>query len=154
MAQVKKLTRKEKVAQGPKNEAEKGNRKKRMAAELKEMRSTVVEAKLWGVPTSPRKMRLVADQVRGMEVTKALAVLKLSPRSAARPLHKLLKSALTNWEQKLGSEPEDTKIGTITVNGGSVLKRVLPAPQGRAYQIRKRSNHVRIVLENINEVEA
>lgn len=106
-------------------------------------------AKLKNDPSSPRKMRLVADLIRGMEVTHALAVLKYSPKHAARKLEKLLLSAIANWEQKYPEadiEEAGLYVKEIRVDGGRILKRLRPAPQGRAYRIRKRSNHVTIVV--------
>jgi len=106
-------------------------------------------AKLRNEPSSPRKMRLVADLIRGMEVTHALAVLKYSPKHAARRLEKLLLSAIANWERKYPEadiEEAGLYVKEIRVDGGRMLKRLRPAPQGRAYRIRKRSNHVTIVV--------
>jgi large subunit ribosomal protein L22 len=109
-------------------------------------------AKLNNCPTSPRKMRLVVDLVRGKDVLSALSILKFSKKEPARKLHKLLLSAINNWEQKSGESADNVQlfIKTIFVNEGKMLKRFQPAPQGRAYRIRKRSNHVSIVLENKN----
>src|SRR5215216_240877 len=107
-------------------------------------------AKLRNYPTGPRKMRLLADVVRGMEVEKALAVLEHHPQHNAVPLAKLLKSAINNWEQKNeGRSAADANlvVKTIFVDGGRVLKRMRPAPQGRGYRIRKRSNHVTIAVD-------
>jgi large subunit ribosomal protein L22 len=95
-------------------------------------------AKLRNYPTSPRRMRLLADVIRGMEVEKALALLEHHPQHSATPLFKLLRSAISNWEQK----NEGTK-----VDGARTLKRMLPAPQGRAYRLRKRSNHVTLAVD-------
>jgi large subunit ribosomal protein L22 len=146
----KKLTRKEKVAQGIKKPYE-GNRKANMALLLKEEKSKVASATLQRHPSSPRKMRLVADMIRNQPVDKALNLLAVTPRAAARPLRKLLLSALNNWEQK---NPDFTDailntvyIQSITVDSAAMMKRVRPAPQGRAYRIRKRSNHVTIILD-------
>src|SRR6266536_1323291 len=107
-------------------------------------------AKLKNYPTGPRKMRLLADVVRGMEVEKALAILEHHPQHNATPLAKLLKSAINNWEQKNeGKSAADANlvVKTIFVDGGRVLKRMRPAPQGRGYRVRKRSNHVTIIVE-------
>lgn len=107
-------------------------------------------AKLKNYPTSPRRMRLLADVIRGMEVEKALAVLEHHPQHAATPLFKLLKSAISNWEQKNeGSSAADAGlvVKTIYVDGARTLKRMLPAPQGRAYRLRKRSNHVTLAVD-------
>ncbi|MGH2643017.1 MAG: 50S ribosomal protein L22 [Chitinophagaceae bacterium] len=113
-------------------------------------------AKLSNNPTSPRKMRLLADLIRGMEVNKALGVLKHHPKHSSIPLEKLLLSAINNWEQKNGgSKVEDAGlyVKRITVDGGATLKRLRPAPQGRGYRIRKRSNHVMIVVDSKEVVE-
>ena len=107
-------------------------------------------AKLNNYPTSPRKMRLLADLIRGMEVDKALGVLQFNPKHPAVPLFKLLKSAINNWEQKNADEKvEDANlvVKTIMVDGGRVIKRMRPAPQGRGYRVRKRSNHVTLVVD-------
>jgi len=108
-------------------------------------------AKLKNYPTGPRKMRLLADVVRGMEVEKALAILEHHPQHNAMPLAKLLKSAMNNWEQKNeGKSAADANlvVKTIFVDGGRVLKRMRPAPQGRGYRVRKRSNHVTIIVDS------
>ena len=110
-------------------------------------------AKLNNYPTSPRKMRLLADLIRGMEVDKALGVLQFNPKHPAVPMFKLLKSAINNWEQKnTEAKVEDAKlvVKTIMVDGGRVIKRMRPAPQGRGYKIRKRSNHVTIIVDSKN----
>ena len=109
-------------------------------------------AKLNNYPTSPRKMRLLADLIRGMEVEKALGVLQFNPKHPAVPMYKLLKSAINNWEQKNNLKPEDSElfVKEIQVNAGTMLKRFLPAPQGRAYRLRKRSNHVTIKVDSKN----
>ena len=107
-------------------------------------------AKLNNYPTSPRKMRLLADLIRGMEVDKALGVLQFNPKHPAVPLYKLLKSAINNWEQKnTDAKVEDANlvVKTIMVDGGRVIRRMRPAPQGRGYRIRKRSNHVTLVVD-------
>lgn len=109
-------------------------------------------AKLNNYPTSPRKMRLLADLIRGMEVEKALGVLQFNPKHPATPLYKLLKSAINNWEQKnSGEKVEDAGlvVKTIMVDGGRVIKRMRPAPQGRGYRVRKRSNHVTIIVDSL-----
>ncbi len=108
-------------------------------------------AKLKNYPTGPRKMRLIADVVRGMEVDKALSILEFHPQHNAIPLAKLLKSAISNWEQKNeGTSAADSGliVKTIFVDGASVIKRMRPAPQGRGYKIRKRSNHVTIIVDS------
>ena len=110
-------------------------------------------AKLNNYPTSPRKMRLLADLIRGMEVEKALGILQFNPKHPAVPMYKLLKSAINNWEQKNADEKvEDAGlvVKTIMVDGGRVIKRMRPAPQGRGYRVRKRSNHVTIVVDSKN----
>jgi large subunit ribosomal protein L22 len=108
-------------------------------------------AKLRNYPTSPRRMRLLADEIRGVDVEKALALLQHHPqRGSSTPLYKLLKSAVNNWEQKNeGQSAADAGlvVKTIYVDGARTLKRMLPAPQGRAYRLRKRSNHVTIVVD-------
>ena len=103
------------------------------------------------VPTSPRKMRLVADMIRGQKVSKALALLKFQPRASSPVLHKVLLSAVANWQQQNeGSKLEDADliVKTVFVDGGRMLKRLRPAPQGRAHRIRKRSNHITIVVDD------
>jgi len=130
-----------------------GNRKRLAAEAIKEVKKSLAFAKLNNCPTSPRKMRLVADLVRGEEVNKALAILKFNPKEASRRLEKLLLSALTNWQAK--NEEGDIEkaalfVKEIRVDGGSMLKRLRPAPQGRAHRIRKRSNHVTLVLGSNN----
>ena len=107
-------------------------------------------AKLRNYPTGPRKMRLLADVIRGMDAEKALAILEHHPQHSAVPLAKLLKSAVNNWEQKnSGQNAADASliVKTIFVDGGRVLKRMRPAPQGRGYRVRKRSNHVTIIVD-------
>ena len=108
-------------------------------------------AKLNNYPTSPRKMRLLADLIRGMEVDKALGVLQFNPKHPAVPLYKLLKSAINNWEQKNSDakvEDAGLVVKTIMVDGGRVIRRMRPAPQGRGYRIRKRSNHVTLIVDS------
>ena len=126
-----------------------GKRKQLSAVAIKEARKSVAMAKLNNCPTSPRKMRLVADMIRGMEVTKALYVLKHSSNEASIRLEKLLVSALSNWQTKnegVSLDEANLVVQTINVDGGRMLKRVQPAPQGRAHRVRKRSNHVTIVV--------
>lgn len=110
---------------------------------MKEERSEIAFAKLTNVPSSPRKMRLVADMVRGQEVFRALGILKFSNKEAAARLEKLLRSAVANWEAKNEAKAESGMlyISTIYVNPAPMLKRLRPAPQGRGYRIRKRANH-------------
>jgi len=126
-----------------------GVRKKLRAEQRKEERKNKFFARLNGCPTSPRKMRLVADQVRGVEVEKALAILKFSPKEAARNLEKLTLSAIANWQAKNEDatiEDAGLFVKEIYVDSAAMLKRLRPAPQGRAHRIRKRSNHVTMVL--------
>jgi len=130
-----------------------GARKRNKANELKEAKKTQYFAVLKDCPTSPRKMRLVADMVRGMEVNRALDVLKFSSKEASRKVEKLLMSAIANWQAKNeGSRLEESNlfVKTIAVDGGRQLKRLRPAPQGRAHRIRKRSNHVTLSLGSKN----
>jgi len=127
-----------------------GARKKEMADRMKEERKSSAFAKLNNEPSSPRKMRLVADIIRGKEVFMALNILKFTRKHAAVPMEKLLRSAINNWQQK-NSDADVTEanliVKDITVDGGRTLKRISPAPQGRAHRIRKRSNHVTIILD-------
>ncbi|GGB71509.1 50S ribosomal protein L22 [Flavobacterium suaedae] len=130
-----------------------GVRKKERANQIKEAKKHVAFAKLNNCPTSPRKMRIVADLVRGQKVETALNILKFNSKEASRKLEKLLLSAINNWQQKNAEESlEDAGlfVKEIRVDGGAMLKRLRPAPQGRAHRIRKRSNHVTIVLGAIN----
>lgn len=129
-----------------------GVRKRNSAEAIKEARKSQAFAKLTNVPSSPRKMRLVADLVRGKEVFRALGILKFSNKEAAAKLEKLLRSAIANWEAKNeGVRIEDTPlcVKEIFVDGGRMLKRIQPAPQGRAHRIRKRSNHVTLVVDKV-----
>ena len=129
-----------------------GARKRQMAERQKEIKRQTAIAKANDVPTSPRKMRLVADIIRGVEVNRALDILKFSKKHASVTLATLVRSAIANWEAK---NPEDTKeldngnvyIKTIMVDEGRTLKRIRPCPQGRAGRIRKRSNHVTVILD-------
>jgi large subunit ribosomal protein L22 len=128
-----------------------GKRKHNTALKLKEQRSNLAFAKLNNCPTSPRKMRLVADLVRGKEVNLAMQILKFSNKDASRSLEKLLLSAISNWQSKnenVRIEDSNLFIDKINVDSARVLKRLQPAPQGRAHRIRKRSNHVTIILAN------
>jgi large subunit ribosomal protein L22 len=127
-----------------------GARKFKSAETRKEALKTVYFAKLNNVPTSPRKMRYVVDMVRGMEVNKALGVLKFSSKEAAGRVAKLLRSAIANWEQKNERKAEEGElvISKIFVDEGSTLKRMRPAPQGRGFRIRKRSNHVTLFVDS------
>lgn len=126
-----------------------GIRKRESANARKQALETQYFASLRNVPTSPRKMRLVADMVRGMEVNRALGVLKFSNKEASARVEKLLRSAIANWEQKNERKAEDGElfITRIFVDGAATLKRMRPAPQGRGYRIRKRSNHVTIFVD-------
>ncbi len=133
-----------------------GSRKRLKAEQLKEARKNTYVAKLNGCPTSPRKMRLVADLIRGLEVEKALNILKFNPKEASINLEKLLLSAIANWQAKnedASIEDAGLFIKTITVDGAGMLKRLRPAPQGRAHRIRKRSNHVTLEL-GVNNSES
>ncbi|MDH4460220.1 MAG: 50S ribosomal protein L22 [Spirosomataceae bacterium] len=106
-------------------------------------------AKLNNIPTSPQKMRIVVDMIRGQKVNKALGILKYEPKVGARYVEKLLLSAIANWQNKnedVKLEDADLFVKTVTVDGGSSLKRMRPAPQGRGYRIQKRSNHITIVV--------
>tara|TARA_B110000459_G_scaffold184971_1_gene215215 strand:+ start:302 stop:697 length:396 start_codon:yes stop_codon:yes gene_type:complete len=126
-----------------------GARKRLRAEALKAEKNTIAIAQLRKSPISPRKMRLAADLIRGVEVNKALNILQFSSKDAAKSLEKLLRSAIANWEQK-NEESDITEeillVTKIEVGGGAMLKRIRPAPQGRAHRIRKRSNHVTIVV--------
>ena len=133
-----------------------GSRKKDRAEKLKEERVNKYVAVLKNCPTSPRKMRLVADMIRGEDVNKALDMLKYSPKEASRKVEKLLLSAIANWQNKNeGARVEDSNlfIKEIFVDSGRILKRIRPAPQGRAHRIRKRSNHVTMILDSLNLTE-
>ena len=128
-----------------------GVRKRKSADLRKEAQKEIAFAKLTNIPTSPRKMRLVADMVRGQEVFRALAILKFSNKEAAARVEKLLRSAIANWEAKNDQKAESgmLRISTIYVNPAPMLKRLRPAPQGRGYRIRKRSNHVTLIVDTI-----
>ena len=125
-----------------------GARKRIAAQKRKEALKTQYFAKLRNVPSSPRKMRYVVDMVRGMEVNRALGTLKFSKKAASEAVEKLLRSAIANWEQKNDRKAEDGElyITRIFVDEGVTLKRMRPAPQGRGYRIRKRSNHVTLLV--------
>ena len=125
-----------------------GARKRLAAEKRKEALKTQYFAKLQNVPSSPRKMRYVVDMVRGMEVNRALGTLKFSKKAASEVLEKLLRSAIANWEQKNDRKAEDGELfmTKIFVDEGVTLKRMRPAPQGRGYRIRKRSNHVTLFV--------
>ena len=128
-----------------------GSRKRNSADKNKEAKKDIAFAKLNNCPTSPRKMRLVADQIRGEDISNALSILKFSPKEASRRLEKLLVSAISNCQSKNEDSNIDTAqlfVKEIRVDGGSMLKRIRTAPQGRAHRIRKRSNHVTLVLSS------
>ena len=134
-----------------------GSRKKEMADAIKEGKKQIAFAKLNNCPTSPRKMRLVADLVRGERVEKALNILKFSSKEASKRLETLLVSAIANWQSKnedASIEEAELFVKEIRVDGGSMLKRLRPAPQGRAHRIRKRSNHVTIVVGANNNTQS
>ena len=127
-----------------------GARKRNSSEKIKESRKTQAIAKLNSCPTSPRKMRLVADLVRGEDVYKALNILKFSPKHASKNLEKLLLSAINNWEQKNDGKDATSAnlvVKSINVDSARMLKRIQAAPQGRAHRIRKRSNHVTLIID-------
>ena len=126
-----------------------GARKRTKAEEIQESRKTLGLAVLRDCPTSPRKMRTLADLIRGMEVLKAIHILKHNPKHSSKNLEKLLNSAVHNWMSKNGNQnPDNLVVKTVMVDSARVLKRIRTAPQGRANRIRKRSNHVTIVVDN------
>ena len=129
-----------------------GVRKRLSADKRKEAKKDIAFAKLTNIPTSPRKMRLVADLIRGKEVFRALGILKFSNKEAAARLEKLLRSAVANWEEKNERKADNGElyVKTIYVNEAPMLKRLRPAPQGRGYRIRKRSNHVTIIVDTFD----
>ena len=129
-----------------------GERKRLTADRRKEEQKNIAFAKLINVPTSPRKMRLVADLVRGKEVFRALGILKFNNKEAAARLEKLVRSAVANWEQKNERKAKEGElyISTIYVNCAPMLKRLRTAPQGRGYRIRKRANHVTVIVDQID----
>lgn len=127
-----------------------GARKHIAAEKLKEARKNLYFAKLVGVPSSPRKMRYVVDMIRGMEVNRALGVLRFSKKQASADVEKLLCSAIANWEAKNNRKAEDGELYISKVfvdEGDTTMKRMRPAPQGRGYRIRKRSNHVTLFVD-------
>ncbi|GAO30017.1 50S ribosomal protein L22 [Geofilum rubicundum] len=133
-----------------------GARKRIKAEQLKEARKSQAYAKLRNVPTSPRKMRLVVDLIRGKEINLALDILKFSTKEASRSVEKLLLSAVANWKEKNeGQRLEDANlfVKEAYVDSGRILKRLRPAPQGRAHRIRKRSNHVTILVDSKVSIE-
>ncbi|WP_304156791.1 50S ribosomal protein L22 [Mesonia mobilis] len=134
-----------------------GVRKRERAEQIKEAKKQVAFAKLNNCPTSPRKMRLVADLVRGEDVEKALQILKFNNKEASLRLEKLLFSAIANWQMKnedASVEEAELFVKEIRVDGGAMLKRLRPAPQGRAHRIRKRSNHVTLVVGAKNNTQS
>ncbi|KIX21361.1 50S ribosomal protein L22 [Flavobacterium sp. 316] len=134
-----------------------GVRKRERAEQIKEAKTQVAFAKLNNCPTSPRKMRIVADLVRGQKVELALNILRFNSKEASRKLEKLLLSAINNYQQKNADaslEEAGLFVKEIRVDGGAMLKRLRPAPQGRAHRIRKRSNHVTIVLGSNNNTQS
>ena len=129
-----------------------GARKRQMAERLKEIKKQTAIAKLNDVPTSPRKMRIVADIIRGVDVNRALDILKFSKKHASISLEKVLRSAIANWEAKNPDQTSELDNGnvyvkTVMVDEGRTLKRIRPCPQGRAGRIRKRSNHITVILD-------
>ena len=132
-----------------------GVRKRQSADKRKEALKDVAFAKLTNIPSSPRKMRLVADMIRGVEVNRALGILKFSNKEAAAVLYKLLKSAVANWEAKNHQQVEAgmLRVSTVFVNCAPMLKRLRPAPQGRGYRIRKRANHVTLIVDTIDNAK-
>lgn len=133
-----------------------GVRKRISADQRKQANREVAFAKLLNIPSSPRKMRLVADMIRGMEVNRALGVLQFSNKEAAARIEKLLRSAIANWEAKNERKADagELYVSTIFVNPAPMLKRLRTAPQGRGYRIRKRSNHVTLIVDTINKSKA
>ena len=128
-----------------------GARKRNRAEQIKEARKNQYYAVLRNVPTSPRKMRLVTDMIKGVEVNKALDMLRYSQKDASKDVEKLLLSAIANWQAKNeGARIEESHlvVKEAFVDQSRTLKRIQPAPQGRAHRIRKRSNHVTIVLDS------
>jgi len=133
-----------------------GSRKKKSAELLKQAKAARFQAVLHDVPTSPRKMRLVTDMIRGMAVNRALDVLKFSSKEASRRVEKLLLSAVANWQAKnegVRLEESNLYVQEVFVDSARMLKRLRPAPQGRGHRIRKRSNHVTVRLASKNVVE-
>lgn len=126
-----------------------GNRKHLAAEKIKEAKKTQYFAKLNDVPSSPRKMRLVVDMIRGMEVNRALGTLRYSNKAASKDVEKVLRSAIANWEQKNERKAEagELFVTKAYVDEGVTLKRMRPAPQGRGYRIRKRSNHISLFVD-------
>ncbi|MBN2482502.1 MAG: 50S ribosomal protein L22 [Bacteroidales bacterium] len=131
-----------------------GARKRIAAEERKKQNENTARAVLANCPTSPRKMRLVVDMIRGEEVNRALDILRYSPKEASRKVEKVLLSAIANWQKKnedIRIEQSNLFVKEVFVDGGRMLKRLRPAPQGRGHRIRKRSNHVTIILDSLNK---
>ena len=130
-----------------------GARKKESAEARKEALKSLYFAKLNDVPTSPRKMRLIADMIRGMEAYRALSVLKFSTKQASDPMERLLRSAIANWEQKNERKADNGElyVSAVYVDSARMLKRLRTAPQGRGYRIRKRSNHITLFVDSKNK---
>ena len=128
-----------------------GKRKHLAAEKAKEARKAQFFAKLNNVPSSPRKMRLVVDMIRGMEVNRALGTLRFSNKAASKDVEKVLRSAIANWEQKNERKAEagELFVSKVFVDEGATLKRLRPAPQGRGYRIRKRSNHITLFVDTM-----
>ena len=133
-----------------------GARKRISAEARKEARKAESFAKLRNVPSSPRKMRLVIDMIRGVEVFRALGILKFSNKEASAKVEKLLRSAIANWEQKNERKAEtgELYISAVSVDCATTLKRMRPAPQGRGYRVRKRSNHVTLFVDTLNKKDS
>ena len=133
-----------------------GARKRNRANRLKEERQSKYYAVLRNCPTSPRKMRLVTDMIKGVDVNKALDMLKFSSKEASRKVEKLLLSAIANWQAKNEGEKIEESSLVVTeayVDQSRTLKRIQPAPQGRAHRIKKRSNHVTVAIGSLNAIE-
>jgi large subunit ribosomal protein L22 len=129
-----------------------GARKHIAAEQRKEQNKSKAMAVLNNCPSSPRKMRLVVDMIRGVEVNRALDILRFSTKEASQKVEKLLLSAIANWQKKnedVRIEKSNLYVKEVFVNGGRMLKRLRPAPQGRGYRVRKRSNHVTIILDSL-----
>ena len=133
-----------------------GVRKKNKAGLIKEASKNIAFAKLMKCPTSPRKMRLVADQIRGLDINIALNILKIDSKESSNRMRKLLLSCMANWKEKNKDKSiENTNlfIKEIYVDSARMLKRIQPAPQGRAHRIRKRSNHVTMIIDEVKQKE-
>ena len=131
-----------------------GVRKKNKASLIKEANKNIAFAKLMKCPTSPRKMRLIADQIRGLDVNIALNILKTDSKESSKRMYKLLLSCMANWKQKNNDksiENTDLYIKEVFVDSARMLKRIQPAPQGRAHRIRKRSNHVTMIVDEVEK---